>query len=167
MPWKQIWTWFYSCFYSRMNYLCLNKNMEKTWKKSYAKSSGENHDFSSHKSGISSCIFPIFHLTFKNWIFLKCISCAHLDCYLLTRGEQANKSLDTILSTESGLSIYEVAFEFPYSIFYARCNGSSVFWFQGAQDTWGLWVLMGFSRPLWSSRYASFLKGFCGSFSLH
>ena len=102
-------------------------------KKSYAKSSGENHDFSSHKSEISSCIFPIFHLTFKNWIFLKCISCAHLDCYLLTRGEQANKSLDTILSTEYGLSIYEVAFEFPYSIFCASCN--CPFWSQGAQDT--------------------------------
>ena len=53
-------------FYSKINYLCLNENMEKTQKKSYAKSSGENHDFSSHKSGISSCIFPIFHLTFKN-----------------------------------------------------------------------------------------------------
>ena len=103
-------------FYSKISHLCLNENMEKTRKKSYAKSSGENHDFSSHKSGISSCIFPIFHLTFKNWIFLKCISCAHLDCYLLTRGEQANKSLDTILSTESGLSIYEVAFEFPFFV---------------------------------------------------
>ena len=134
-------------FYSKIDYLCLNENMEKTRKKSYAKSSGENHDFSSHKSGISSCIFPIFHLTFKNWIFLKCISCAHLDCYLLTRGEQANKSLDTILSTEYGLSIYEVAFEFPYSIFCASCNGSSVFWFQGAQDTWGLRVLMGSQGP--------------------
>ena len=126
-------------------------------KKSYAKSSGENHDFSSHKSGISSCIFPIFHLTFKNWIFLKCISCAHLDCYLLTRGEQANKSLDTILSTEYGLSIYEVAFEFPYSIFCASCNCSSdllnsqgpwgPFWSQGAQNTWDLRVLMGSQGP--------------------
>ena len=143
-------------------------NMEKTWKKSDAKSSGENHDFSSHKSGISSCIFPIFHLTFKNWIFLKCISCAHLDCYLLTRGEQANKSLDTILSTEYGLTIYKVAFDFPYSIFCARCIGSSDFC--NSQGPWGPfysrstgWLEFagsyGFSRSLGSSRYAGFLKG--------